>query len=294
MGAKTARPNREPLVVDVEGGVTSSRDEKAAREVIESSMNDRDLLRLANRIIDEARDTDTSATRAARDRDRATPRDVSHVESARLRAGLPAPEEFRSILSARQRKLRSATKNRVLAAAPATQRRALQTMLGDDDPGQWRRVNAALHRAAGDVQQLDDADRATVQRLDRMIQSYEDINDRSHRVYVAVALPDTHPDVRQCEDLPRNLVPGSTVSFDQFTVTRHNLHETPGHDSHRHLMFELATSRGMYLGRSDSVEDTTHLLPRGMRYTVVSAEYAPYATDSGGFDERLVLQLEEG
>lgn len=131
MGAKTARPNREPLVVDVEGGVTSSRDEKAAREVIESSMNDRDLLRLVNRIIDEARDTDTSATRAARDRDRATPRDVSHVESARLRAGLPAPEEFRSILSARQRKLRSATKNRVLAAAPATQRRALQTMLGE-------------------------------------------------------------------------------------------------------------------------------------------------------------------
>ncbi len=62
-------------------------------------------------------------------------------------------------------------------------------------------------------------------------------------------------------DLPANLQPGSTVAFDQFTLTRHNLHETPGHDSARHVVFEVVTSRGMYLGRSDSVEDTTHLLP---------------------------------
>lgn len=293
MGAKTARPNREPLVVDVEGGLVSKRDVKAAREVVESAMSERDFLRLANRIIDEARDDDASLTRSRRDRDRATPRDVSHVESDRLRQELPAPEEFRPALSARQRKLRSATKNRVLAAAPSTQQRALKAMLGDEDPGQWRRVNALLHRGAGDVQQLDDADRSAVQRLDRMIQSYEDANDRSHRVYVAVELPDTHPDVRRREELPRNLVPGAMVSFDQFTVARHNLHETPGHDSARHLVFELVTSRGMYLGRSDSVEDTTHLLPRGMQCRVASAEYAPYATDSGGFDERLVLQLEE-
>lgn len=293
MGAKTARPNREPLVVDIEGGLLSSREVKAAREVVESAMSEREFIRLANRIIDEARDQDASLTRARRDRDRATPRDASRVESDRRRQELPGTDEFRSALTPRQRKLRSATKNRVLATAPATQRRALQAMLGDADPAQWRRVNAALHRGAGDVQQLDDADRAAVQRLDRLIQSYEDVNDRSHRVYVAVALPDTHPDVRRPEDLPRNLTPGATVSFDQFTVTRHNLHETPGHDSARHLVFELATTRGLYLGRSDSVEDTTHLLPRGLRCRVVSAEYAPYATDSGGFDERVVLQLEE-
>jgi hypothetical protein len=83
------------------------------------------------------------------------------------------------------------------------------------------------------------------------------------------------------------------VAFDQFTVTRHNLHETPGHDSSRHLVFEVVTSRGMYLSRSDSVEDTTHLLPRGMQLHVASAQYAIYETRSGGFDERLVLQLRE-
>ncbi len=118
MGAKTARPNREPLVVDIEGGTVSEREIKAAREVAADVMSDRDFLRLANRIIDEARDGDSSQTRAARDRDRATPRDVSSVESDRLRAELPALDEFREALSGRQRKLRSVVKNRVRIPCP--------------------------------------------------------------------------------------------------------------------------------------------------------------------------------
>lgn len=294
MGAKTARPNREPpLVVDVEGGTISARDVKAAREVVEDVMSERDFQRLANRIADQARDEDTSLTRAARDRDRATPRNVSHVDSGRLRRELPAGGEFRRALSGRQRKIRSTLKNQVMAAAPASQHQAIRTMLTDEDPGEWRRINRSLHNAAGDAQPLTDTDRAKVQRLDRAIQSYERLNDRTHKVYVAVELPDTHTDVRRLRDLPVSLRPGSAVAFDQFTLTRHNLHETPGHDSDRHVVFEIVTSRGMYLGRSDSVEDTTHLLPRGMRFEVVSADYATYETQSGGFGERIVIQLRE-
>ncbi|MBS4730640.1 hypothetical protein MSM1_20745, partial [Mycobacterium sp. SM1] len=246
MGAKTARPNREPpLVVDVEGATISARDVKAAREITEDVMSERDFQRLANRIADQARDQDTSLTRATRDRDRATPRDVSHVDSDRLRADLPAGGEFRRALSGRQRKIRSALKNRVLAAAPTSQHEAIRTMLADEDPTEWCRINRSLHLAAGDVHQLTDADRVKVQRLDRAIQSYERRNDRTHKVYVAVQLPDTHKDVRRLRDLPVNLRPGAGVAFDQFTITRHNLHETPGHDSDRHVVFEIVTSRGM-------------------------------------------------
>ena len=294
MGAKTARPNREqPVAVDVEGGVISARDVKAAREVAEDAMTEREFQRLANQITDQARDEDSSLTRAARDRDRATPRDASHVDSDRLRGELPAEGEFRRALSGRQRKIRSTIKNQVMASAPASQHEAIRTMLTEEDAREWRRINGGLHVAAGDVQQLGDGDRAKVQRLDRAIQSYERLNDRTHRVYVAVELPDTHRDVRGLRDLPANLHPGSAVAFDQFTLTRHNLHETPGHDSYRHVVFEVVTSRGMYLGRSDSVEDTTHLLPRGMQFDVASADYATYETRSGGFGERLVLQLRE-
>lgn len=294
MGAKTARPNREqPVVVDIEGGLASARDFKAAREVAVDAMTASQFHRLANKITDQARDEDSSLTRAAKDRDRATPRDLSHVDSDRLRHQLPAREEFREALSGRQRKIRSAVKNQVMSAAPASQHRVIHSMLVDEDPGEWRRINAALHRGAGDVQHLADNDRREVQRLDRAIQSFERLNDRTHRVYVAAQLPDTHRDVAKPEDLPANLQPGSTVAFDQFTLTRHNLHETPGHDSSRHLVFEVVTARGMYLGRSDTVEDTTHLLPRGMHFDVVSAEHVAYATQSGGFNERLVLQLRE-
>jgi hypothetical protein len=206
---------------------------------------------------------------------------------------LPAEGEFRRALSGRQRKIRSAIKNQVMASAPASQHKAIRTMLTEEDAREWRRINGGLHVAAGDAQKLGDGDRAKVQRLDRAIQSYERLNDRTHKVYVAVELPDTHRDVRGVRDLPAHLRPGSAVAFDQFTLTRHNLHETPGHDSDRHVVFEVVTSRGMYLGRSDSVEDTTHLLPRGMQFEIASADYATYETRSGGFGERLVLQLRE-
>lgn len=294
MGAKTARPNREqPVALDVEGGVIGARDVKTAREMAEEAMTERSFQRLSNQIDDELRDDDSGLTRATKDRYRATPRDVSHVESERLRGELPAREEFREALSGNQRKIRSATKNQVMNSAPASQHAAIASLLTGDDPTEWRRVNERLHHAAGDAQELDSRDRAKVQRLDRAIQSYELLNDRTHRVYVAVKLPDNHRDVAMPEDLPANLQPGATVAFDQFTLSRHNLHETPGHDSSRHLVFEMVTSRGMYMGRSDSVEDTTHVLPRGMQFEVMSAEHVAYATRSGGFNERVVLQLRE-
>ncbi|OKH80179.1 hypothetical protein EB73_34005 [Mycobacterium sp. SWH-M3] len=292
MGAKTARPPGERTRLDVEGGKLTDRDVKAAREVAESAMDDAAFHRLSSRIRDEARDSDTSLTRATRDRDRATPRDASHVESARLRGELPAPEEFRYALSGRQRKIRSATKRKVLAAAPDSQKQAVRSMLTDDDPAEWRRINGALHRAAGDVQELSDKDRAKVQRLDRLIQSYERENDRTHTVYVAVELPDTHHDVKDIDHLPANLRPGQKLTFDQFTIARHSLHETPGHDSHRHLMFEITTSRGMYFGRSDTVEDTTHVLPRGLPCEVAAVGQATYENGSS-YGTRFILQLRE-
>ena len=37
------------------------------------------------------------------------------------------------------------------------------------------------------------------------------------------------------------------------------------------VVFEKETDRGIYMGRSDTVAATAHLLPRGMRFEVVSA-----------------------
>jgi hypothetical protein len=186
VGAKTARPNRElPVAVDVEGGVISARDVKAAREVAADAMTEREFQRLANQITDQARGEDSSLTRAARDRARATPRDVSHVDSDRLRGDLPARKEFREKLSGRQRKLRSTVKNQVMAApsrpvagATTAAPRTREWGITERSPFGRRRPAAIGH------------DRAKVQRLDRAIQSYERLNDRT-TACVAGKLPDS-------------------------------------------------------------------------------------------------------
>lgn len=290
----SSRPNREvPIVLVPEGRPVSARDVKGAREVAEDFVTEQQFQRLANRIADEARDEDSSLTRGTRDRDRATPRDVSATPSTRLSSDLKHPDEFRRALSGRQRKIRSTTKKKVLAEAPESQRRALDSMLGQEDPGEWKRVNWELHNSAGDVQELSDADRAKVQRLDRLVQSYERVNDRTHTVYVSVELPDYYPSIHSEDSLPEAYQPGSRIAFDQFTVARHSLHETPGHDSSRHIVFEVATNRGMYLGRSDSIEDTHHLLPRGMQFEVAAVGAATYETRPKSHGDRLIVQLRE-
>ncbi|AYE99641.1 hypothetical protein C0J29_31650 (plasmid) [Mycobacterium paragordonae] len=288
MGATSTRPDR----IDVEGGPISARDFKAAREVTEEVLSEADQLRLSNLIVDMARDDDSTRTRAARDRDRATPRDSSHAPSTRLHRSLPGDISYRGRLSARQRKVRSALKNRVMAAAPQSQHRAVHALLGSPDPTDWQRVNTELHRAAGDVHALDDPDRVMVQRLDRAIQSYERGNDRTHVVYVAVRLPPRTPSVFDERDLPAGLRVGTRIAFDQFTPAAHNLHELPGHDDQQVVILEIATTRGMYMGRSGSGDDTSHILPRGMHLRLSSAAVVPYDIP-GDFGERLVVQARD-
>lgn len=292
MGASSTRPNRERAVIDVEGGKIGERELKQAREIGQEALSDQDQLRLSNLIVDMARDEDRRKTRAARDRDRATPRDMSGVTSPRLRREPPAEISYRAALSARQRKARSALKNRVLAAAPRSQHQAVQTLLADPDPTVWRRVNAGLHGAAGDVHALEKKDREVAQRLDRAIQSYEELNDRTHTVYVGVRLPEKTPSVFDQRDLPAGLRVGSRIAFDQFTPATHNLHELPGHDDQQVVVLEITTSRGMYMGRSGTGNDTSHLLPRGMHLRLTSAAVVPYDTPDG-FGERLLVQAQD-
>ncbi|MDD4866840.1 MAG: hypothetical protein PHQ28_06900 [Mycobacterium sp.] len=292
MGATSARPNRERPVLDAEGGKPTERELKAARTASEAALSEADQVRLSNLIADLARDEDRSLTRATRDRDRATPRDMSHVESERLRREPPAEIAYRAPLSARQRKVRSALKNRVAAAAPRSQRKAVETLLASPDVTSWERVNEGLHRAAGDVHGLAAKDRVMVQRVDRAIGSYEQLNDRDHTVYVGVRLPDDVPSVFDKRDLPAGLREGARIAFDQFTPATHCLHELPGHDDQRVVVLEITTSRGMYMGRAGTGDDTRHLLPRGMHLRLTRAAIVPYAT-GGGRGERLVVQAED-
>ncbi|NMM91783.1 hypothetical protein B2J88_47170 [Rhodococcus sp. SRB_17] len=47
------------------------------------------------------------------------------------------------------------------------------------------------------------------------------------------------------------------------------------------MIFEMETPRGMYLGDSDSVDITSHLLPRGWRWEVISSHEGHYQRPDG-------------
>lgn len=293
VGTGNSRPNAERRVDPEGGAVPTAADLKAAAEVAAAILTEAEYARLQSEIADRTRDADTSLTRARRDRDRATPRDQSAEPSSRLQQDLPAPQEYREPLSQNQRKIRSRTKNQVMAAAPETQTRALETLIGTDDPTRRRSIQAQLHAADGDVQKLSKQDRELVQRVDRAIASYERANDRSHRVYIAMRLPSDMGSVVSVNDLPANLRPGERISFDQFTFAKHDPGELPGHDDDQHVIFEMVTTRGAYLGRSNSIVDTTHLLPRGMDLEVVGAKAAPFHGADGKLHDRLIVQVRE-
>lgn len=288
-------------VVDVEAGPVDAAAIKAAGLVAEKFYDDREYARIDADLADFVVDDDTTRTRAARDRDRAFPRDMSQVNPRKQRE-LPAPGSFRATLSSRQRKDRSAAKRRVIDDAPTTSIATTAALVST--PAQWAHLNTALREATGNAQHLADPDRRTVQRVDRMIQAYERGTDRGHVVYAAVTLPTDTP-IRHARDIPDTLAPGARISFDQFTMASHTLHDAVA-AADRHttrsdlppasattVVLEIQTSRGMYLGRSDSVDDTSHLLPRGMALQVASIDTRADYAAPGGHGSTIVVQLRD-
>lgn len=295
---RTAYPIDDHLV-DLEAGRLDAAGLKEAGWVAETFYDDREHGRLNAELQDFARDSDTTLTRATRDRDRAFPRDVTAVDD-RKRRRLPLPGTFRATLSARQRRERSAAKNRVQRHAPRTSARALEQLVTEPDAATWKRMNSLLSRATGNVQYLEPRDRKLVQRVDRLIQAYERDSDRGHVVYVVARLPFSGP-VDSPDKVPVTLLPGARLSFDQFTMGYHTLEEATRHahasaqadHEHTPIVLEVETARGMYLGRSDSVPDTAHLLPRGLALQVQAVDPGaphPATIDGDGFAESLLVQ----
>ena len=296
---RTAYPIDDRLV-DLEAGRLDTAGLKEAGWVTESFYDDREHSRLNAELQDFALDSDTTLTRATRDRDRAFPRDVTAVDD-RKRRRLPELGAFRATLSARQRRERSAAKNRVQRHAPKTSARALEQLITEPDAATWQRMNSLLSRVTGNVQYLEPRDRKLVQRVDRLIQAYERDSDRGHVVYVVARLPFSAP-VDSPDKVPVTLLPGARLSFDQFTMGFHTLEEATTHarasvqeGDHEHttVVLEVETARGIYLGRSDSVPDTAHLLPRGLALQVQAIDPAaphPATIDGDGFAESLLVQ----
>ncbi|QYA99734.1 hypothetical protein I1A62_00680 (plasmid) [Rhodococcus sp. USK10] len=281
-------PDASAARLDPEAGTSTTPASKSAgyrpAATYDDRARERDSARDLDRMVEDA-----EFTRARKDLERAFPRTTVPEFSERKRRGLPIPDSIRLPPSSRQRKVRSVNKRRAQSLLPKVGYTAVQNLV--DDPVRWDTVGEALSAAGGDAQHLEENMRSQVQRVDRAIQTAERFNDRGHILYCAVTLPHEVP--QQAVNLPSTLQPGSRLDFDRYTMTAHAVHELDGTLGERDVVFEIVTGRGMYLGRSDSVDDTAHLLPRGMRFEVVSCGEGRYRRPDGGIGRRMIVQLRD-
>jgi hypothetical protein len=278
-------------VIDADRGAAAGFAGKRAAVLSRADALDRAGVRDGARELDEAVERLPGLTRQRRDRERAMPRDLTAPSPhPRMERALPDPETIRTPLSSRQRKARSVVKRGVQDDMPQTQYDTLRRLVAD--PRRRAALNNAVSDAAGDVQQLSDRDRAAVQRADRAIQAYERAGNRGHVLYANLELPAAAAAGHPVGRLRASFPPGTVIAFDRFTGTAHTLHEVePPSGGESMPVFEIQTRRGMYLGRSDSVDDTTHLLPRGLRLRVESCHEAAYRRPDGSIGRRPVIQV---
>lgn len=265
---------------------------KQADVIAEDEFTARTDDRAGLRDLDAMVESSAGLTRQQRDRERAMPRDTTgEVGHPAMERRLPEPDAVRAPLSSRQRKARSITKHATQEKTPATEDRALMSMITDD--ARWRQVNDLLSENTGDVQALDDQTRMHVQRLDRTIQRYERNNDRGHVVYANVRMPSMINSSNLTGFVHNAFPTGNVIEFDRYTGTAHTMHELEAGavEANRTAVFEIQTRRGIYLGHSDSTDDTTHVLPRGMRLKIVGTHWARYRRPDGTQGQRQVIQL---
>jgi hypothetical protein len=290
--ARLRYPPNPPGVLDLDGGSSVEPGTKVAKVRSEEAFEERAAVRQGARDLDGAVEAMPGLSRQRKDCERAMPRDLTaEPPHSVMDRQLPIPDSVRGGLSSRQRKARSATKRRVQDRLPKTQKDATRRLISD--PDRWEQLNDALSAEAGDVQHLDDFQRLLVQRVDRAVQAYERVNDRGHVVYSNVELS-AGINSSNVEAFLRNQLPaGTVVAFDRFTAGAHTMHEIErdGPAAGRTVVLEMQSRRGMYLGRSDSVDDTAHLLPRGMQLQVVGTHQARYRRPDGTFGRRHVIQL---
>ncbi|MEV8027439.1 MULTISPECIES: hypothetical protein [Cellulosimicrobium] len=288
------RTGNPDYVVDADRG-SGSTAAKRARLVDAEAYSDRVGTREGLRQLDAMTEQMPGLNRLQRDRERIMPRgttaDLGH---ARMERKLPGAADVRQPLSARQRNARSKARLETARAIPLAQLRAQRDLV--TRPDRWQATNDALSEQTGDVQALPAADQERVRRIDRAIQAYERRNDRGHVLYANVQMPFYINDGNLHGFMTNNFEPGRRISFDRYTVATHQLHETAGqvHDPRgRVVTFEMQTRRGAYLGHSDKVDSTAHLLPRGMEFEVADVHQASYRTPEGRTKTRLVVQLRD-
>lgn len=235
---------------------------------------------------------------AARNRvENSLPLPMSEQLNPNMARSLPAAGEIRSSLSSNRKKDLSRQKNVAFSTMP--QARKVGTFKLTQHAAAMERLNTRLAEVVGDVDQLSTYEKRSVRTLDLAISDIEKTNKREHVVYAPLFSPDGKQEtvLRHFRDtIQRNseMSPFDqrTEDFDRFVVADHNIANLDRFGGE--VVAEIRTARGGYVGGSDSVKEAEHILPRGMRYSIVGIqENVTYIRNDGSQGQRTVVQLED-
>lgn len=246
--------------------------------------SEREADRQGLRELDQLTEASTRLSRAQKDRERILPRAASQSLNPATRSRVPEFDEIRTPISGRQMKERSKLKRQQQAKWTAAQRREMVALFAGEGESTWSHLGDQLSTHLGDPDALSVRDRRSVQRIDRAIRQHEEGNDRQHHLYANAQLP---PGFNAAE-----LKKYEALHLDRWTAGSHNLHEISGDDDDMHVL-EITTRRGMYLGHSDGGANASHLLPRGMSFTVTEVYQARWHDKHGNSGVRNVIRLQE-
>lgn len=235
---------------------------------------------------------------AARDRlEDSLPLPASEQLNPRMSRSLPAQGDIRSPLSSNRKKDLSRSKRAVFSKMPQSRRQLMLAQTEHTSP--MERLNMRLAETIGDTTKLSSYEARRVRRLDRAISDIEGNNKRQHLVYTPLFAPGgdrqgllDHFKETLEKNEQRAPEEQRTEDFDRYVVADHNIANLDRFPSE--IVAEIRTTRGGYIGGSDTVAEAEHILPRGMRYKVVAVqEGVQYLRPDGSMGRRTVVQLED-
>lgn len=293
MSRKSGMEPNAPLAKNEDMGAAM---EEQSIESLSEALQERAKAALADRALDQ----DMSLSEA--DAQRSTPRPRTDNLDERFARRIPADNEVRRRPSSRLKKRLSKQKNQTFSKQPNSRKVLVKRFTNGSAQSRQdlETVNQALADVRGNISGFPKQTQEMVRRLDRTISDYERGNTGIATVYSPVSPPAGMTNDQLAERFRYMAqTDNPSMTFDRYVVADHSLDTAVSNTAPASegggppLVFEYETSRGMYLGGSDTVVDGSQLIARGNSVDVLGVKDVTVERPDGSLYEQRVVQIRD-